>query len=55
VRSGGNKIEQDNAGGQRLVARDPLPKRVETAEQKPGVARLRETDLIPPAAEIADP
>ena len=50
-----NEIEQHHTNGKRLVARDPRPELVEVAEQKAGVARLAEADLIPPPAEIANP
>jgi hypothetical protein len=53
--TGGHEIEQHDADGERLIARDPRPKLIESAEQKAGVARLVEADLIPPAPEIADP
>jgi hypothetical protein len=38
--AGGNKIEQDDADRQRLIARDPRPKLAETRQQKAGFARF---------------
>jgi hypothetical protein len=43
----GNQVEQHDADTERLVTWHALPKLVETTEQKAGVARLIETDLIP--------
>jgi hypothetical protein len=52
---GRHQVEQHNADRQRLVARDTAPEPVETGEKKAGVARFMEIDLIPAAAEIANP
>jgi hypothetical protein len=55
VLAGGHQIEQHDVDGQQLVARNTLPELVETAEQRAGVARLGETDLVLPAAKIGNP
>jgi hypothetical protein len=52
---GRHEIEQHDADGKRLVSRDAGPQPVEAGEQKSGVARLMKIELVPPAAEIADP
>src|SRR5258707_7352376 len=53
--AGGNKVEQHDADGQRLVTRHAEPKLTETGPQKAGLARFLKSDLIPPAAEIGNP
>jgi hypothetical protein len=52
---GRDQIEQYDADRKRLVPRGAGPEPVETGEQKAGVARLMEIELVPSAAEIADP
>jgi len=50
-----NEIEQHDADGKRLVPRHALPKVLEARQQKTGVTGFREGDLVPIAAEVADP
>ena len=50
-----NEIEQHDADGKRLVPWHALPKVLEACQQKAGIPGFREGDLVPMAAEIADP
>jgi hypothetical protein len=48
-------VRRQHADAERLVTWNTRPELGETGEQKTGVVRLMKIDLIPEAAEIADP
>ena len=53
--AGGNKVEQHDPDRQRFITGHAQPELFEAGQQKAGLARFLKIDLIPPAAEIADP